>query len=137
MTHRHISSIAVALATSAAIAAPASASGRAQDLGSPYPAYPSRQPAAANLDHRSPDAADTSRQRAVAGIDLRSPDAADPSRGAPVHVIDPAPVVSIREVDAGFDWADAGLGAGALFALALLGVGGSIVVKRRHGPALS
>lgn len=131
MSHRHIRSIAIALAATAAIAAPASASG--QDLRSPDAADPSGQPTVANLDLRSPDAADPSRG---APLDLRSPDAADPYSGVPVQVVDPAPVVSVREVDAGFDWGDAGLGAGALFALALLGVGGSVVVKR-HGPALS
>ena len=136
MTHRHIRSIAIALAATAAIAAPASAS--AQDLRSPDAADPSGQPTVANLDLRTPDAADPSRG---APVDLRSPDAADPYSGVPysgvpVQVVDPAPVVSVREVDAGFDWGDAGLGAGALFALALLGVGGSVIVKR-HGPALS
>ena len=131
MRHRRIRSIAIALAATAAIASPATAS--AQDLRSPDAADPSGQPAVANIDPRSPDAADPSRG---APVDLRSPDAADPYSGVPVQVVEPAPVVTVREVDTGFDWGDAGLGAGALLTLALLAMGGSLFVKR-HGPALS
>ena len=128
MTHRHIRSIAIALAATAAIAAPASASG--QDLRSPDAADPSR---GAPVDLRSENAADPSRG---APVDLRTENAADPYSGVPVQVVERAPVVSLREVDPGFDWRDAGVGAGALFALALLVMGGSVFVKR-HGPALS
>jgi hypothetical protein len=129
MTHRHTRSIAIALAATAAIAAPAAA----QDLRSPDAADISRAPAVANVDLRSPDAANPFRAPAV---DLRSPDAADPYSGVPVQVVERAPVVSIREVDPGFDWRDAGAGAGALFTLVLLLIGGSIALKR-HRTALS
>ena len=90
MTHRHIRSIAIALAATAAIAAPASASG--QDLRSPDAADPSWQPTVANTDLRSPDAADPSWQPTVANTDLRSPDAADPYSGVPVQVVERAPI---------------------------------------------
>jgi hypothetical protein len=113
MTHHHIRSIAIALATATAIAAPAAA----QDL-------------------RSPDAADLSARPAIANVDLRSPDAADPYSGVPVRVVEHAPVVSVREVDSGFDWGAAGAGAGALLALVLLAMGGSVFLKR-HRTALS
>jgi hypothetical protein len=59
--------------------------------------------------------------------------AAQPSRDAGAA---PAPV---RVVDgstgSGFDWGDAGIGAGV--ALAAIGVGGAVVLtaRRRHGPA--
>jgi hypothetical protein len=111
MTRHHIHTIAVALAATAAVAAPAAA----QDL-------------------RSPDAADLSGRPLVATVDLRSPDAADPYSGIPVRVVEHVPAVSVREVDSAFDWGDAGVGAGALFTLALLAMGGSVVVKHR-GPA--
>jgi hypothetical protein len=129
MTHRHTRSIAIALAATAAIAAPAAA----QDLRSPDAADISRAPAVANIDLRSPDAADPFRG---APVDLRSPDAADPYSGVPVQVVRLAPVVSVREVDPGFDWRDAGMGAGALFTLALLVIGGSVFLKR-HRTVLS
>ena len=53
-----------------------------------------------------------------------------------MQVVERAPVDSVRAADPGFDWRDAGVSAGALFALALLILGGSVLVKR-HGPALS
>jgi hypothetical protein len=112
MTHRHLRGIAIALAVTAALAAPAAA----QDL-------------------RSPDAADAGGKPAVASIDLRSPDAVDPYAGVPARVIERAPVASIREVDPGFDWGDASVGAGALLTLVLLVMGGA-VLRKRHGPTL-
>jgi hypothetical protein len=127
MTHRHTRSIAIALAATAAIAAPAAA----QDLRSPDAADPSGQ-TPANIDLRSPDAADPFRG---APVDLRSPDTADPYSGVPVEVVERAPVVSVREVDPGFDWRDAGAGAGVLFTLVLLVSGGSVFLKR-HRTAL-
>lgn len=132
MTHRLTRGIAIALAATAATVAPAAA----QDLRSPDAADPSRATAVVGVDLRSPDAADPSRAPAVAGLDLRSPDAVDPYSGVPVQVVEGVPVVSVREVDPGFDWGDAGLGAGALFTLLLLvGMGGSVILKR-HGLAL-
>jgi hypothetical protein len=105
----------------------------AQDVQSPDAADISRAPAVANIDLRSPDAADPFRG---APVDLRSPDAADPYSGVPVEVVERAPVVSVREVDPGFDWRDAGMGADALFTLVLLVIGGSVFLKR-HRTALS
>jgi len=106
-------SLAIALAATAVLAAPA----MSQDL-------------------RSPDAADPVGQPAVATLDLRSPDAANAFvRVAPLAS---SPVVAVREVGTGFHWADAGMGAGALLALLLLCLGGYAAVRRRHDrPALS
>ena len=71
----------------------------------------------------------------TAGTDLRTPDAVDHGLGrgtfsAPdvtvVKVVDPPPT-------AGFDWSDAGIGAGGLLGLILVGLGGTLVVShRRH-----
>jgi hypothetical protein len=72
----------------------------------------------------------------AAAQDLRSPDAADPYSGIPVQVVEHAPVVSVREVASGFDWGDAGVGAGALLTLVLLIMGGSVFLKR-HRTAFS
>jgi hypothetical protein len=129
MTHRHTRTIAIALAVTAAIVAPAAG----QDLRSPDAADQSAQPAVASIDLRSPDAADPFRG---APVDLRSPDAADPYSGVPVEVVQRAPVVSVRAADPAFDWRDAGVGAGALFILVLVVIGGSIFTKR-HRTALS
>ena len=88
-------------------------------------------------DLRTPDAVDagTPATTTAAGTDLRTPDAVDHGLGrgtfsAPdvtvVKVADPPPT-------AGFDWSDAGIGAGGLLGLILVGLGGTLVVThRRH-----
>ena len=88
-------------------------------------------------DLRTPDAVDagTPVTATTAGTDLRTPDAVDHGLGrgtfsAPdvtvVKVVDPPPT-------AGFDWSDAGIGAGGLLGLILVGLGGTLVVThRRH-----
>ena len=87
-------------------------------------------------DLRTPDAVDAGTPATTtAGIDLRTPDAVDHGLGrgtfsAPdvtvVKVVDPPPTT-------GFDWGDAGIGAGGLLGLILVGLGGTLVVShRRH-----
>jgi hypothetical protein len=111
--------------------------------------------AAGAADLRSPDAVDAAAAAAVApaGIDLRSPDAQDLGRGVPSSApalidarspdsIDRAaggvrPTAAVQIVPAGsssgFDWGDAGIGAGSVAALVLLALGGGLMVMhRRH-----
>jgi hypothetical protein len=111
--------------------------------------------AAGAADLRSPDAVDAAAAAAVApaGIDLRSPDAQDLGRGVPSSApalidarspdsIDRAdggvrPTAAVEIVPAGpssgFDWGDAGIGAGSVAALVLLALGGGLMVMhRRH-----
>ena len=87
-------------------------------------------------DLRTPDAVDAGTPATTtAGTDLRTPDAVDHGLGrgtfsAPdvtvVKVADPPPTT-------GFDWGDAGIGAGGLLGLILVGLGGTLVVShRRH-----
>ncbi len=38
----------------------------------------------------------------------------------------------VRAPSSGFDWGDAGIGAGAVFALTMIGIGGALVVSNRH-----
>jgi hypothetical protein len=127
MTPRSVRIAIIALAATAAVAAPAVAS---QDLRSPDTRDRSAQPTTSTIDLRSPDAAEPFRAPAV---DLRSPDAADPYSGVPVKVVTPAPVV--HRVDSGFDWRDAGVGAAVPFALFLL-VMGRVAITRRHKPVM-
>ena len=127
MAPRSLRIVIIALAATAAIAAPAAAS---QDLRSPDSRDLIAQPASNKVDLRSPDAVEPFRGP---GVDLRSPDAADPYSSVPVKVVAPAPVV--RRVDSGFDWGDAGIGAGIVFALVMLIMGGS-AITRRHNPAM-
>jgi hypothetical protein len=114
--------------------------------------------AAGAADLRSPDAVDAAAAAAVAParIDLRSPDAQDLGRGVPSSApalidarspdsIDRAvggarPTAAVEIVPAGsssgFDWGDAGIGAGSVAALVLLALGGGLMVMhRRHGQA--
>ena len=89
-------------------------------------------------DLRTPDAVDAGKPAVGSpGVDLRTPDARDHGLGrgtfsAPdvtiVKVVDPAPVST------GFDWGDAGIGAGGLLGLVLVSLGGMLAVShRRHG----
>ena len=81
-------------------------------------------------DLRTPDAVDAGTPATTAGTDLRTPDAVDHGLGrgtfnAPdvtvVKVVDPLPTTA-------FDWGDAGIGAGGLLGLILVGLGGTLVV---------
>ena len=47
----------------------------------------------------------------------------------------PQAVVRIQTPPSGFDWGDAGIGAAGGLALAMLGVGGGLVVSQRRGRA--
>jgi hypothetical protein len=89
-------------------------------------------------DLRSPDARDAA-ARAQSGADLRSPDARDAAQGRGAWSAPQIVVVKVSRPrvsgSAGFDWADAGIGAGAAFGLVLLGVGGTLVVTHRGGAA--
>jgi hypothetical protein len=85
-------------------------------------------------DMRSPDARDAA-TRVQSSPDLRSPDRRDAAQGRGTAS---APQVVVMKVSrpevsgsGGFDWADAGIGAGAVFGLVLLGVGATLVVAHR------
>jgi hypothetical protein len=98
--------------------------------------------AVANQDLRSPDAVDAA-QTALAqrGQDLRSPDTRDTAAGRGTFTAPHVTVVKVAEAPqatgGGFDWGDAGIGAGGAVALVLIGVGGSLMVthRRRGGAA--
>ena len=91
--------------------------------------------ASAQQDFRSPDARDA---RPVAGppvvaTDLRTPDAKDAAITPSVRSYRTPIVVQVRS-SSGFDWGDAGIGAGGMLALVAIAAGGSLVVaRRRHG----
>lgn len=98
------------------------------------------QPAAPPVDLRSPDARDAAREAegtsAPLARDLRSPDARDAAEGRGTTT---APQVEVVKLTApstsepsGFDWGDAGIGAGGVLGLTLLGMGGTFVLIRRH-----
>ena len=119
MSHRLLTHTAAIGLAVAAVAAPVAAAGPA--------------------DLRSPDAVDAA-QTALAqrGQDLRSPDTRDTAAGRGTFTAPRVTVVKVAEAPqatgGGFDWGDAGIGAGGVVALVLLGVGGSLIVThRRHG----
>jgi hypothetical protein len=86
-------------------------------------------------DVRTPDTVSASKPSTSEPVaDMRTPDARDHGKGrgtfsAPeitvVRLTDPAPTAS------GFDWGDAGIGAGGLLGLILLGIGGTAAVAHR------
>jgi len=69
--------------------------------------------------------------------DFRSPDTRDVAQGRGVESAPPVEVVTVHGVRGGFDWGDAGIGAGSVIALVLIGVGASVAVshRRHHGPS--
>lgn len=90
-------------------------------------------------DVRSPDAVSSGQPKTTEPVvDMRTPDAKDHGEGrgtdsAPdvtvIKVVDPQPISN------GFDWGDAGIGAGGLLGLALVAIGGTAAVAhRRHRP---
>jgi hypothetical protein len=89
-------------------------------------------------DLRTPDSVSASKPSTTEPVvDMRTPDARDHGQGrgtfnAPevtvVKVLDPAPTGS------GFDWADAGIGAGGLLGLILLALGGTATIAHRKAP---
>jgi hypothetical protein len=85
-------------------------------------------------DLRSPDARELA-ARVQARQDLRSADARDTAQGRATSSAPQVVVVKVARPQgsgsSGFDWADAGIGAGAVLGLILLGVGGALVVAHR------
>jgi hypothetical protein len=133
MTRRLTRTTAVGLALAALAAPMALADPHAADMHA-------RAEAAQKHDLRSPDARDAA-TRAETKQDLRSPDTRDASEGRGTYTAPNVMIVKVPEpvqAEGGIDWADAGIGAGGLLGLMLLGLGGSLaVVHRRRAHATS
>jgi hypothetical protein len=132
--HRRLSTFGVAAVIACAVAQPAVAG--PADLRSPdvRDLAPNSQPATPAVDLRSPDSRDAHRVAppalATAVVDRRSPDAIDLASG---RVPERVPVVSIASPEGGFDWGDAGIGAGGAVAVLLFGLGAAMMTAhRRH-----
>src|SRR4051812_9069873 len=85
--------------------------------------------AAAQQDLRSPDARDAAGTAAVGQPrqDLRSPDGRDAAAGRGTFNAPEVTVVRLEDPASqpgGLDWGDAGIGAGGMLGLVLLGLGG-------------
>ena len=107
-----------------------------QDLASPdaRDSRPVAQHQIVSTDLRSPDAQDArsvAQQPRTVSSDLRSPDAQD-ARGNTTLRSYPTPTVVEVSSSNGFDWGDAGIGAGGMLAVVAIAVGGSLVVTRRR-----
>jgi hypothetical protein len=127
MTRRLTRSTAVCLALAALAAPTALADPHAADVHA-------RAEAAQKQDLRSPDSRDAA-TRTEPKQDLRSPDARDASEGRGTYTAPNVMIVKVPEpvqAEGGIDWADAGIGAGGLLGLALLGLGGSLAVVHRR-----
>jgi hypothetical protein len=85
-------------------------------------------------DLRSPDARDagqTSSHQQTVASDLRSPDAQDAAGNVSLRSY-PTPAVVEVPASHGFDWGDAGVGAGGMLAAVVIGVGGTLLIIRRR-----
>ena len=90
-------------------------------------------------DLRSPDTRDAAgaveaQQAAVPGQDLRSPDSRDAADGRGTFSAPDVQVVKVSEPSSsgGLDWGDAGIGAGGLLGLILVGLGSTLLVVHRR-----
>jgi hypothetical protein len=90
--------------------------------------------ASAQQDFRSPDARDASPvSPPIVAADVRSPDARDAAANPGLRSYRTPVVVETRS-SSGFDWGDAGIGAGGMLGLVAIAAGGTFVVtRRRHG----
>jgi hypothetical protein len=94
--------------------------------------------ASGSLDLRSPDAVDASRDQAPepsAPTDLRSPDAADAGSvtSSLAGTTSASPEVIAADTtatDDGLDWGSIAIGAGAILAVSLIGLGGVAMTHR-------
>jgi hypothetical protein len=89
--------------------------------------------ASAQQDFRSPDARDARPMShpPIAAVDVRSPDAKDAAAGPTLRSYRTPIVVEMRS-SSGFDWGDAGIGAGGMLGLVAIAAGGTFVVTRRR-----
>jgi len=89
--------------------------------------------ASAQQDLRSPDARDASpvSHPPVVAVDVRSPDARDAAANPGLRSYRTPVVVETRS-SSGFDWGDAGIGAGGMLGLVAIAAGGTFVVTRRR-----
>ena len=119
-----------ALGASTAVAGPADLrTPDAADAGGPVVVKSSP------TDVRTPDARDAGVPATGPRVDLRSPDVRDHAQGRGTFSAPDVTVVKVVDppVATGFDWGDAGIGAGGLLALALIALGGMLAIThRRH-----
>jgi predicted dienelactone hydrolase len=120
-THRITRTAALALAL-AAVSAPTA---QAQDLRMPD----RREASPAGSVVQDQDLRNADQREGTAPQNFRGADAMGaPTGGSPVIVV-PAPEAAPAS---GIDWADVGLGAGGLFGVTLLGLGGTLLVLHRR-----
>lgn len=82
------------------------------------------------IDRVTPDARDAALP--AAKVNLVSPDARDNGRREPAPIVVTQPALAQAE---GFDWAAAGIGAGGLALLLVVGTGAATTVRTRRAPA--
>jgi hypothetical protein len=69
------------------------------------------------------------------GAQTPAPTPMNRSLEVPAQYLPPSEPVSVTTGSDGFDWQDAGIGAAFVAGLGILGVGGLVAVRRRHGVA--
>ncbi len=69
------------------------------------------------------------------GVQTPAPTPINRSLEVPAQYLPPSEPVSVTTGSDGFDWQDAGIGAAFVAGLGILGVGGFLAVRRRHGVA--
>jgi hypothetical protein len=116
---------ALALAITAVAAPAAYADGPSANLVTPDARDAGRP---VTIDRVTPDARDAARP---AVIDRVSPDARDNGRREPAPVVISQPAAAAAD---GFDWLDAGIGAGGLALLLVVGTGAATTFRTHRAP---
>jgi hypothetical protein len=136
LQHRRRLALALVLAAAVVPAGAPAASAKPTDQPAPRAIY---APVPQQQDLRSPRARDAGldslRQEQAAtqaaARDLRSPDTRDVAAARPVS----GPGVNRVAEPSAFEWGDAGIGAGAALALAMIASGGVLLTTRRRAAA--
>ena len=94
---------------------------------------------AADVDLRNPDSrsAAIASERADTYLDLRNPDSRGPAVEVETAVPETPSPVEAQATSSGFDWGDAGIGAGAVLGLLLIGISVVFTVSHRRNRALA
>ena len=129
--HRRLTTFGAAVVLACAVSQPAFAG--PADLRAPAAsdAASGAQQSTAGADLRAPDSRDAHRfaPAAPVAIDRRTPDTVDLASGG---VVARVPVVTVASPQGGFDWGDAGIGAGGAVAVLLLGLGAALMATHRR-----
>jgi hypothetical protein len=124
---------AAAILAAAAVPGGTSAAWAMPEVNVPSGAQIAAQRELARQDLRAPDTRDIVGARQAAALSLEREQRAAQAAAVDIRSLHGVPAAGAPADSAGFDWADAGIGAGLVVAMA--GIGGVVLTGRRRGLA--